>query len=430
MNIGNRGIFFLLETPYKALTVSSNLNPQKTCACSVARDGSDQISTYAHYYMDRYLFYPSEPYFGKGVRVLKDTEESLNMGSQGVFPFKLLSASENPHEILHFMVFFKVETRAIAVFPASIFKKATLSFSFIKSTTEFESFSLCFSTPILQLYPGRTEELPLRGNSDLSREEGIFSSPWILGNIGDNVVFKEMFFILSAIIGSICYCIRDRLSQWIYNFSGIRGKGFEDSFIMSGGRGNLQTDWQREFSIGNFKMEFIAKEGEVFGFITPVGISIRRHSLDVRGVNGEGEFFLLDKADGLSNKIHEDFLEEHNTDTFSEVVESGMGGGISVGEASEVGESGIESEFMSEVSFRGSFTEVDKEESFKEALGIKALASSSFISIFEKGIYKGEVNRVKEDFKGVIRGDESFYFKVNEGVLFGISHLPTSFLWN
>ncbi len=43
---------------------------------------------------------------------------------------------------------------------------------------------------------------------------------------------------------------------------------------------------------------------------------------------------------------------------------------------------------MSEVPFRGRFTEVDKEESFKEALGIKALASSSFISIFPSPFYR------------------------------------------
>lgn len=130
----------------------------------------------------------------------------------------------------------------------------------------------------------------------------------------------------------------------------------------------------------------------------------------------------------MGNKIKKNIVESFLSESFSEVMEGVMAGGISIGETTEIAEPAIVFKAFGEVSFRGGITEVNKEKGFKEALRIIALSAYSVIAIFRatKFIDKGKINAFKEDFKGVVRGDHTGDGEVGKGVWGGFSHTKAS----
>jgi len=143
-------------------------------------------------------------------------------------------------------------------------------------------------------------------------------------------------------------------------------------------------------------------------------------------INTEGEIFVPDNTETLGNEIHKDLMEGICSESFSEVVEGVVRGGIFEGQTTEVGESGIKAEFSGEASFRGSFTDVDKKKCVEQTNRVKAfMVRGVFVS---KDIANGSpVNRFKKYFQGVIRWDKRCNFEVNETELKVFSHLMASF---
>jgi hypothetical protein len=187
--------------------------------------------------------------------------------------------------------------------------------------------------------------------------------------------------------------------------------------------------WDVLFCISDLKMNFIPEEGEILAFISLCCMAIGFESLKMRGVYGEFQVFNSDETKTLSNKISHDFTEDLHSKSFPEVVEGVVPWSFTIGETTEKCEPSIESEFMSEVSFRGSITEIDEENSLKEGLGVITFTPLVSVSVFNEIIDKGEVNGIKEGFNRVIGWDKRGYFKINEIKLSFSSHSMSSF-WN
>lgn len=174
-------------------------------------------------------------------------------------------------------------------------------------------------------------------------------------------------------------------------------------------------------------MDFVTIEEEISFLDSPVGFFIRFEGFDVSGINGEGEFIFFDKGRGLSNEIREDGDKFIWTESFSEVVEGGVGGCITKLEATEEGEPCVVFEFVGEVSFGVGEAKVDEEERFEEGDWAVAMSTFWFIGRFNDFVYEGDVNGLEEYFKRVILWDEILDFKVNKRELNMFFHVSTPF---
>lgn len=133
-------------------------------------------------------------------------------------------------------------------------------------------------------------------------------------------------------------------------------------------------------------MDLVAKETKVFALSSPGGIGIGFFGLYVGGVDRESKILLLNEAEGLSDEVHYDLRECFLPEPLSEVVECIVVGGLSVGEATEVGEPSIVAEFSCEVSFGGGVSEVYEQQCFEEADRVIAFSTPFGVFIFNKVI--------------------------------------------
>jgi hypothetical protein len=149
----------------------------------------------------------------------------------------------------------------------------------------------------------------------------------------------------------------------------------------------------------------------------------------VRGINGELQGLCLNKTEALGNEIDQNFIENIFSESFSKIMKGIVLGSLAVRETAEVSQSSIETELFSEVSFRGSKTEINEKESIEEGLRVIPFAPFIAITVFDEAVNEGEIYRTKENLQGVIGWDDGGDFKVNETELLGCSHLKAS-VWN
>jgi hypothetical protein len=77
---------------------------------------------------------------------------------------------------------------------------------------------------------------------------------------------------------------------------------------------------------------------------------------------------------------------------------------FSIGELTKTTEPAIVPEFSCKFFFRGSITQINKEQSFKDALRIKSLSAKLKVFVFAKFIDEGKINAFKNYFKGASAG--------------------------
>jgi hypothetical protein len=176
-------------------------------------------------------------------------------------------------------------------------------------------------------------------------------------------------------------------------------------------------------------MNLISEKGKVFALITPSRLIIRPESLDVRRINREFQRLSLDKAEALSNKIDKDFIENLLTESFSEIMKGIVLRSFTVRETAEVSQSSIKTELFSKVSLRGGKTEINEKESLEEGLRVIPFAPFIAVTVFDKAVDEGEINRVEQYLQGVIGWDDRGKFKVNKIELPVSFHSKTS-VWN
>jgi len=314
-------------------------------------DQSCKIGRDTQKYMGHDILYPLHSYILETMRLLEDAIESLNDSSLLIETREGFAVADGSHRILDLIIFFEVEDSSILGLPADISKQTCLGFIFIEAAAEFESLSFGFSSPVGKLKSSFAGVLPFLCNKDISPLDRIFSTPWVLCNDRGDMVFDEVACIFCGVISCVCDYGIDLFIYPLEVFLGFFGEFFEEFSVPFISWGDFNRDGDRQFCIGDFEMDFVAKESEVFAFVAPGGIGVRLLCFDVGGVNGESEVFFLNEAESLSDEIHEDFGEGFFPESFSEVVEGVVVWGFSVGEAAEEGESSVVSEFSCEVSF-------------------------------------------------------------------------------
>ncbi len=221
-------------------------------------------------------------------------------------------------------------------------------------------------------------------------------------------------------------------SRFIPDFLGFLSlfdKWFEEIAIMFVGWGYLDRDGERWFSVGNNNMDFVTVEEEIGLFNAYFSVFVGLKSFDVSGVYGKGEFLIEDDSSSLSYEIEKDVEEYFGTESISKVVESGVGRGVTEGEAAEESESGVETELVGEVSFGASYAQVNKEKGFKEGDRVVAMGASGLIFVLDEVEDEREVDRVKNDFERVIVRDKVFDSQIDEGKLLRFSHSFPPICW-
>lgn len=359
-------------------------------SCKIGRDTQKD--------MGHDILYPLHSYILETMSLLEDAIESLNDSSLLIETREGFAVTDYSHRILDLMVFFEVEDRSILGLPAEISKQTCFGFIFIETAAEFESLSFGFSSPVGKLKSGFAGVLPFLGNKDISPLDRVFSPPWVLGNDRGDMVFDEVACIFGGVVSCIC---DDGIDLFIYPLEvspGFFSEFFEELSVPFISWGDFNRERDRQFGIGDFEMDLVAKESEVFAFVAPGGMGVRFLCFDVGGVNGEAEVFSLNEAEGLSDEIREDFGEGFFSESFSEVVEGVVVWGFSVGEAAEEGESSVVSEFSCEVSFGGGVAQVDEQEGFEEGDGVIAFSTLIGVFIFSEVVDEGEVELLVEDF--------------------------------
>lgn len=394
-----------------------------------ACDKPAQIGADAHKHMDTYILYAFEPQIIKSMTTLKDTKESLNGCPELIELLEALCGSNSLQYFLNSVVLLKIKGWSVFAFITFLFKKTTFSFLCMKSAAKLEPFSQGLLSPITEFYACLAKKPPLRTYYYIFPLNGIFPCPWIWGNKGSDIVIKQIRAILSRVIGSICNHTINLFVLISYDGNGLISQLRQEFTIPFIARCNLHCcrDWK--LCINNFHMNLISKEAEVFALITPGCLIIRPEGLNMRRVNGELKVFIINKADRLGYEIGHDFTEDFFSESLSEIMECIVCRGLPVGEPAEVSQSSIVTELMSELSFRGSKTEVYKEECLEEGLGVISLATFIAITVFDKVVEEGKINGFEQYLQGIIRWDERGDFKVNETELSGCSHRRTS-IWN
>ena len=329
-------------------------------------DQSCKIGRDTQKYMSHDILYPLHSYILETMSLLEYAIESLNDSSLLIETREGFAVTDCSHRILDLIVFFEVEDSSILGLPADISKQTCFGFIFIEAAAEFESLSFGFSSPVGKLKSSFAGVLSFLCNDDISSLDRVFSTPWVFCNYRGDMVFDKVACIFCGVISCICDYGIDLFIYFPEVFLGFFGEFFEELSIPLISWGDFNREGDRQFCIGDFEMDLVAEEAEVFAFVAPGGIGVRFLCFDVGGVNGESEVFFFNEAEGLSDEIHEDFGECFFSESFSEVVEGVVVWGFSVGEAAEEGESSVVSEFSCEVSFGGGVAKVDEQEGFEE----------------------------------------------------------------
>lgn len=375
---------------------------------------SRKISRDTQIYMSHDILYSSHSDILKSMTLFEDTIESLNDRPLLIETREGFTLTDRPHYILCFIILLEIKDWSVLSLPADGAKQTSFGFLFVEAAAEFESLSFGFSSPVSQLESCFAGILPILSNDDVSSLDRIFSTPWVFCNDRGNIILNQIGCIFCGVISCISdYCINSFI-YFLEVFLRFLGQFFEKFPIPFISCRYLYGQGDGQFCISNLKMDLVAEEAEVFAFPAPAGIRIGFFGFDVRGVDREAEVFFFDKAEGLGDEIHDDLTEGFLSESLSEVVESVVFRGISVGESTEVGESSIVAEFSGEVSFGGGVAEVDEQEGFEEANRVIAFSTLIGVFIFGEVVDEGEVDLLVEDFQGVVRWDDGCYFYIYE----------------
>ena len=356
-------------------------------SCKVGRD------TQKH--MGHDTLYPPHPYLLESMTLLEDTIESLNDCPLLIEAQEGFTLTDRSHYILCLIVFFEIEDRSVSSLPADGAKQTCLGLLLVESAAEFESLSFGFSSPVGKLESCLTGVLAVLGQDNISSLDRIFSTPWVFCNDGGDIIFNQIACIFHRVIS----CISDEgIDLFIYfmeGFLGFFGKLFEKLSIPLICRGYLNSKRDRQLRIGDLKMDLVAKEAEVFALSSPGGIGIGFFGLDMGGIDREPQILLLNETEGLSYEVHYDLGEGFLPESLSEVVECVVVWGISVGEATEVGESSVVAEFSCKVSFGGGVSKIYKQECFEEGDRVVAFSTFFGVFIFDEFIDEREVDELE-----------------------------------
>jgi len=374
-----------------------------------------KIGHNAQYHMYQNFPHPSHPYLQQPVPPLDYREKPLNMRPLLVDLLEFRRVSYHPHFVHYRLPLMQIENWTISGPPASLPEK-TKAILLHKGTPEFVSLSLPVISPVKQFQSSLTDYVSFLSYKDISSCDRVFPVSFVLGDIGCDVMVFEEGEVLNGVIGCIC---EDFFYVSVFgNYSfGFFNEWFEHFSIVFIAGGYFDGYWDRWVGIGDSGVYFVAEEEEIHFFYAPFGIFIGFEGFKVSGVNGEGEFFFGYNGDSLGYEVGEDGEEGIWAESFSEVVEGGVGGSIAEGEAGEEGESGVIFEFRGEVSFGVGEAEVDEEDSFEEGGGVIAVGAFRFVVVIDDIGDGGEVDGFEEDFEGVIWGNEFFNGEVKEGKL-------------
>lgn len=408
---------------------SSKRNPSKPSYCYQTRlhlHGGykpQKISTYAENYMNAHILYPSKSQFLKKMATLENAEKSLNPTPRFIHSCKGGRVPQGSEKISCTLLFLEIKGWSIPSFPANILKKTTSPFLPPERASELYSPSFLLPPPVAELSSTSTKKLPFRTYNNITSEYGILPSPWILSNIGSDIFLHKIDCIGSAVITSICNKRIYSFPMLSNNFRGSLCKMRKMSSVPFISRGYFKRDRNRKLSICcDLNVNLISKKGEIRLLVSPFCIRVGCESRKMGRVYRESEFFSSYQAKSLGDKIYENFGEDLRTESFSKVVEGIMFRGFSVGESAKEGESPIETEFVRKVSFRACKAEIDKEDGFKKGDRVIPFSSLFGVEVTDKRIDKGEINRVEEQFEGVIGWNKGRDFVINEGELSSSFH--------
>lgn len=327
-------------------------------------DQSCKIGRNTQKYMSHDIFNSFHSYILKSMRLLEDTIESLNDSPFLIESTEGSTATEGSHHILDLIVFFEIEDRSVSGFPADWTKETLFGFLFVESAAEFESLSFGFSPPVAQLKSSFAGVFPILSDDDISSLYRVFSTPWVFCNYRGDIIFDQVAFVFCGVISCICDYGIDLFIYPLEVFFGFFGEFFEEFSVPFISWGDFNREGDRQFCISDLEMDLVAKEAEVFAFVTPGSIWIGFFGFYVGGINGEVEILFLDEAEGLGNEVCNNLGEGFLAESFSEVVEGVVVGGISIGESTEVGESSVVAEFSCKLPFGGGVAKVYEEDGF------------------------------------------------------------------
>jgi len=158
---------------------------------------------------------PPKSQFTKFMHSLKNIKKSFYYGSSFVNFLKSFLTANCSQYILNIYVFLKIKSRTIFTFAVTaLSKKTPFTFLLKKSTTEFNSSSFVFPSPVTKFHIARTQKFSFWSNLYQSRINRIFSTSWIFSYIWCYVVLKKIFSIVSAIITSISRVYQFSLKNW------------------------------------------------------------------------------------------------------------------------------------------------------------------------------------------------------------------------
>ena len=402
-------------------------NGQQPCFKLHPRNESAQISGDAHKHMNADILYPFKPQGFKAMTALQDAEESLYSGSHFIDAFETLLRSYSLHNILNPVVFLEIESWAIIAPVAILLKEAAGSPVRIKSAAKLDSSSFGLFTPITELNSCLAEELSIGAYSYIPAMNSIPSCSGIGSDIRGDISVDKVSGIVGAVVTCICNHGIDVFI--IKHIRGIVGQIGQKLAVPLIAGSNPYGSRQGEFRIGNLKMNLITEKGEIFTLITPCSVIVGHERLDMRRIYGELQVFCLDETEALSNKIDKDFIENLLSEPLSKIMEGIVSGTLSIGKTAQISQPSIETEFLSEVSFGGGEAEVNEKKGFKEGLRVVSFAPFIAVTIFDKVVDEGEINRVEQYLQGVVGWDDRGKFKVDE-IKLPVSFHSNASMWN
>jgi hypothetical protein len=336
--------------------------------------------------------------------------------------FKRFTLSDCLHSILNIHVFLKIKGRSVFFFIAD-FLNIILTFLFKKPETEFNSSSFMLSASVTKFNSCRTKQFTLSSNCNLPCSFRVFPASGVLSNNWCNVFLKKilssLYTVISSIYGKFFYIFsfsRKVFTSRLCKFYKIMPIPFV-TFC------NFYTNRDRKCSLREFKMNLVAKKAKILRFISPLSIFISIKCFYMRRIYVLLKIFSFNKAYSLSYKIKKYFIKYFLPKFHSKVVKGVMLRSVSIEELTKITEPAIVPEFSCKFSFRRSITQINKEQSFKEALRIKSLSATLKVFVFAKFIDEGKINAFKNYFKGVIGRNHICNCKVSKRRLNSFSHI-------
>lgn len=381
-------------------------------------NSSTEVCCNTHEGMNTDVFDPDESDIFQLMASFQCRKESFNSGSVLIDFGKRWTETYGFEYVLSRPILLEIESRAIGSLPTFLFEDTRTTFFFIQSTTEFNSLSLGFSSIVTEGNTCLTEELSFWTDSDGSPVYGILSGSWILSDVGSNLFIEKKRSIGGTVISGISEQCSNGFTLHGDHFNRIFGQWCQLISIPFIGWSDCDSRGDREIGVGHFDMNFVTEEYKIFGFISPLSITIGLKRFDMRRIHTEFEFFGSDQSETLGNEVEYDLMEEFGSEFLTEIMEGIMLGSLTITETAEISQTSIESKLFGYVSFRRCKTKINKQNSLEKTNRIITLSTIIGITVFGNGMDMRKIHGFEEDIKGIIFRNQFGYFDVNKTVLF------------